>query len=229
MDHTQLNRYIDSAVLQPGLARADAIAAMQSGIEFEVKAICVRPADLQLAVDLCRGTRTAAGTVLSFPHGVGLPAVKTAEARHYIALGASEIDMVVNYGLIRSDEWQLVREDMRAVSQVTRDEGIILKAILETSELDEAQIRRATELAIEAQVDFVKSSTGFASGGATREAVAAMLAAADGAIAVKASGGIRDSAAAWDFIHMGCTRLGVGSTTVAALLAGEHGARAEAY
>jgi len=205
-----INRYIDHAVLRPELSREDAEAAIRLGLDYDVIAVCVRPADIELALKVCRGTRTRVGTVLSFPHGVGHPRGKTREAETYIDLGVSEIDMVANYSLIRSGLWDEVRIDLDAVSRVTRLRGVVLKVILETSLLGAGQIRRATEVAAEVGADFVKTSTGFAEGGATEEAVRVMVEAAAGRIQVKASGGIRDRRQAERFVEMGCARIGVG-------------------
>jgi len=204
-----INRYLDHAVLKPELTRPEAQAAIELGIVHAVYSVCVRPADIPLAIEICRNTTTAVGTVLNFPHGVGHPRGKSAEAQTYIALGVAEIDMVVNYSLIRSGLWAEVAADIRAVSQYTRPAHVLLKVILETSELTPAQIREATEQAVGAEADFVKTSTGFASGSATEDAVRVMLETARGRIKVKPSGGIRDRARAEMFLQMGCHRLGV--------------------
>jgi deoxyribose-phosphate aldolase len=204
-----INRYLDHAVLKPQLTREEARAAIRVGRDHAVRQVCVRPADIEIALEICSGTDTAVGTVLNFPHGTGHSEGKAAEARLYIALGVQEIDMVVNYGLILSGLWEDLRRDIAAVSALTRPKGVVLKAILETSELDIPSIRRATVVAAEAGADFVKTSTGFASGSATEEAVRAMIEAAAGRIGVKASGGIRDRPRAELFLGMGCGRLGV--------------------
>jgi len=170
---------------------------------------------------LCRGTATDLSCVLAFPHGTALSASKADEARRYIELGIAEIDMVTNYGLARSGLWEAFENDIRAVTDVAGPAGVKVKAILETSELTLAEIARATVAAIAARADYVKTSTGFAGGGATREAVRAMLDAAGDRIAVKASGGIRDLATARDFLAMGVKRLGVGSTTTPVLCGSE--------
>jgi len=205
-----VNRYLDHAVLKPGMTREEAIAAIQLGVEHDVFSVCVRPADIELALDLCKETTTAVGTVLSFPHGVVSPQGKSLEARTYIAQGVREIDMVANYGWIRSNLWSEVQADIEAVSNETCSQKIVLKVILETSELTSEQIRRATQIAADAGADFVKTSTGFSSGGATDEAVQTMLDASEGRIQVKASGGVRDRVRAMHLLEMGCRRLGVG-------------------
>ena len=217
---TAINRYLDAAVLYPELERDKTREAIRSIIDFECRTACIRPCDIDMAVELCRDTVTDVCVVLGFPHGCGLSRVKSLEAQAYLDEGVDEIDMVVNYGYIRSGVWDLVEEDIKAVSDITRERSILLKVILETTELTTEQIKRATECAVAAQADFVKTSTGFASGGATVEAVQLMLEAADGRIAVKASGGIRDFAQAKTYIDMGVTRLGVGYPAVAAICTG---------
>jgi deoxyribose-phosphate aldolase len=210
---TPISRYIDAAILKPELTPAEAEAEIKGMVACEAFSVCVRPADIALALKLCEGTRTAVGTVLSFPHGCGHPDVKAREAETYIALGVAEIDMVVNYGLVRAHDWDGVRADIAAVVDVARPKGILVKVILETSELEQDAIAGATEAAIAAGANYVKTSTGFASGGATVEAIQTMLDTAQGRIKVKASGGIRDLAAAEKFVAMGCERLGVGSSS----------------
>ena len=210
---TPINRYLDSAILKPATTPADAAIQIQSGIDYDVRSVCVRPADISLALKLCAGTTTDVGTVLSFPHGCGHPSVKAQEAATYIDLGVAEIDMVVNYGLVCAGDWEGVQADIAAVTDVAKPKGILVKVILETSELEPDAIAGATEAAIAAGADYVKTSTGFASGGASVEALRTMLDTAQGRIKVKASGGIRDLATAEQYIAMGCERLGVGATS----------------
>ena len=224
-----INRYLDAAVLYPELERPKAREAIQLVIDYGCRTVCIRPCDIGMAVDLCRDTATGVCVVLGFPHGCGLSRVKKLEAQAYLDEGVDEIDMVVNYGYIRSHLWNLVEEDIRAVGEVTRERISLLKVILETSELTTEQIKRATACAIAAQADYVKTSTGFASGGATVETVKAMLEAADGRIAVKASGGIRDYAQAKTYIDMGVTRLGVGYPAVETICTGASGADLPEY
>lgn len=214
-------RYLDHAILKPEMTRKEAVEAIQYGIEHKVRTVCVRPCDVELAVKLCRGTKTDPCVVLGFPHGCVRPEVKAFEASTYIDLGVKEIDMVVNYGFIRSGMWEEVEKDIRAVSDQTRKAGVLLKVILETCTLSKEEIIRATEIAAEAGADFVKTSTGFHSAGATEDAVRTMIEAAKGRIKVKASGGIRDIETARRFIEMGCARLGVGYSTTPVLLKGE--------
>lgn len=217
---TSINRYLDAAVLYPELERGKAREAIKSLIDYRCRTVCIRPCDLEMAVGLCRGTASEVCVVLNFPHGCGMSVAKAQEAYAYVEAGAQEIDMVANYGLIRSGEWDLVQADIAAVSGVTGPRDVLLKVILETSELNLDQIRRATECTIAAQADYVKTSTGFASGGATMEAVETMLEAAEGRIRVKASGGIRTYEQARRYVDMGVERLGVGYTAVSAICGG---------
>lgn len=215
-----MSRYLDGAVLYPEMDQETAITAIQTVIDYRCRTVCIRPCDIDIAVDLCRNSETDVCVVLNFPHGCGLSRVKSFEAQIYLEKGVKEIDMVANYGYIRSGNWDLVEQDIRAVSDIIRAGGGLLKVILETSELTPEEIGRATECAIAARADYVKTSTGFAGGGATAEAVQAMLDAARGRIQVKASGGIRDQPQAQAYIDMGVTRLGVGYTSVAQLCGG---------
>jgi len=206
----EFNRYIDHAVLKPEMTREEVLSAIQLGIDYRVKTVCVRPCDIDLAVKMCRGTETGVSCVLAFPHGTVPSEVKRMEAEVYVKKGVDEIDMVANYGYIRSKLWDEVEKDIKAVSDVTRPTKVLLKVILETSQLTEEEIIKATECAINAGADFVKTSTGFYGEGATVSAVQAMLKAAGGRIQVKASGGIRNAEQARVFLDMGVTRLGNG-------------------
>lgn len=218
MNMTQpMCRYIDHAVLKPETTPTEAVQQMRIGVDYHVRTICVRPADIELAHHVSDGSDTEVSCVLAFPHGDALRESKADEARRYVDLGVAEIDMVVNYGLIRGGLWERLAEDIRAVTDVARPAGVKVKTIFETAALTLDQIARATDIAVAAKADFVKTSTGFGGGGATIEAVQAMLTAAAGRIGVKASGGIRDRGTAEMYIAMGVTRIGVGSTTTPAL------------
>lgn len=222
-------RYLDHAVLKPELSREDAMKEIQLGVDYKVRTVCVRPCDIEIAKELCAGTETEVCCVLGFPHGCGLSSSKADEAQRYVDLGVAEIDMVVNYCFVRSKMWSEVEADIRAVTNVAKPAGIPVKVIFETSALTVEEIKMATEIAVAAEADFVKTSTGFGSGGATDEAVLAMLEAAKGRIQVKPSGGIRDLERAKALIEMGATRLGVGSTTTPVLCGGSSSSAKEEY
>lgn len=213
MSKLPINRYLDHAVLKPEMTQKDAEKEMQIGVEYKVRTICVRPADIVLAKKVAAGSETEVSCVLAFPHGCSLPASKADEAKRYVELGVSEIDMVVNYGLIRSAMWDSLREDILAVTNIAKPAGVLVKTIFETTALTLEEVAKATEIAIEAQADFVKTSTGFAGGGAAEDVVKTMIDTAKGRIKVKPSGGIRDLERAEMFVAMGADRLGVGSSS----------------
>ncbi|MDC7224175.1 MAG: deoxyribose-phosphate aldolase [Spirochaetales bacterium] len=229
MEKLPVNRYLDHAVLKPEMTREEAKAAIQLGIDYKVRTVCVRPCDIALAAEMCGGTETEVSCVLSFPHGTNPSAVKAEEARQYIALGAHEIDMVANYGFIRSALWDEVEADIKAVTDITGPAGIPLKVIFETSQLTTEQIKKTTEICIKAKADFVKTSTGFYGEGATVEGVRAMVEAADSRIKIKPSGGIRTTEQAQMFIDMGVHRLGNGYTSTKAICEGTENTSGESY
>jgi deoxyribose-phosphate aldolase len=212
-----IHRYLDHAVLKPEMTRREVIDAIRLGLDFHVRTVCVRPCDIGLAAEMSAGTETEVSCVLAFPHGCTSSLAKADEAKRYIAAGTDEIDMVVNFSFVRSGMWDDVVTDIRAVTEVARPAGVLVKVIFETSYLTLDQIKRTTECAIAAGADFVKTSTGFGGEGATVEAVGAMLDAAHGRIKVKPSGGIRDRARAEMFIEMGALRIGNGYSSTPAI------------
>lgn len=216
-----INRYLDHAILKPELSRQETIDAIQLGIDYKVRTVCVRPCDIELAADMCRGTDSEVSCVLSFPHGCTMSSVKAEEARRYIEAGTNEIDMVVNFGFVRSALWDEVTADIKAVTDVAQPKGVPVKVIFETAYLSLDEIKRTVECAVEAGADFVKTSTGFSSEGATEEKVKVMLDAAAGRVKVKPSGGIRDRARAEMFVEMGAMRIGNGYTSTKAICEGD--------
>ena len=224
----KITRTIDHAVLKPAMTPGEVRAAIQLGIDHGVFSVCVQPRDIALAAEMCEGTETLVSCVLDFPHGSGGAQAKREAAKVYCALGAREIDMVMNYGAAKGGSWDVVKEEIRGVVEEAHARGVLVKVIFETCELNERTIREGVDICVEVGADFVKTSTGFAAAGATVEAVSAMVSQAAGRIQVKASGGIRNIGDARRFLEMGVSRLGVGySTTV--VLANEEGESAEAY
>jgi deoxyribose-phosphate aldolase len=217
MENLKINRYLDAAVLKPEFTESDALEALKLSLRYDVKSVCVRPCDIELALQVCRGSETRVGCVLNFPHGLAPSAVKAYEAEQYIQSGVAEIDMVVNYSRIKSAKWQVVEDDIAAVHQITKPAGVLLKVILETAMLSLDEIAQATRIVAGVGADYVKTSTGFYGEGATVEAVECMLQAAEDKIKVKASGGIRDYERAKMFVELGCGRLGVNYASVPAI------------
>lgn len=206
----KISRYFDSAVLKPNMTEQEVRDAIQQSIDCDSYSVCVRPCDIDLAVEMCRGTNTVVSCVLDFPHGDSTPEGKAALAELYAAKGVAEIDMVMNYGYARSGKWEEVKRGIEGVVKAAGKQNVGVKVIFETCELTTEEIKKATEICIEAGADFVKTSTGFAASGASGEAVQAMLDAAQGRIKVKASGGIRNYETAKHYVDMGVERLGIG-------------------
>ena len=217
----EINRYLDHAVLKPDMTPGEARAAIQTGIDYAVKTVCVRPCDIEMALFMCAGTQTRVSCVLDFPHGCGGKQGKAALAGIYAAQGVCEIDMVMNYGAAKGGAWDAVEEEIRLVCRAAHDRGAGVKVILETACLTLEEIRRGVEVSAAAGADFVKTSTGFGPGGATEDAVKAMIEAAKGRIRVKPSGGIRTYADAKKYVEMGADRLGVGCGSTPAICEGQ--------
>lgn len=206
---------LDHAILKPELTRAQVDAELDVAAQWGVFSVCVRPSDIPHAVSRLTGTGVAVGTVIGFPHGTTSTAAKVAEVRQALADGASEFDMVINIGALRSGFDDAVVADIRAVVDAAGDH--ITKVILETALLGDEQIARGSRLTQAGGADFVKTSTGFAGGGATVEHVKLMRASVGPAVQVKASGGVRSYADALAMLDAGATRLGTsGSATILA-------------
>ncbi len=202
--------YIDHAVLKPDMTRQEAREAIQLGIDVGVRTVCVRGCDIEMALEMCKGTATGVSCVLDFPYGYGGETAKRLMAAAYSDLGVEEIDMVMNYGYAKGGDWDVVQREISAVVEEAHKRNVVVKVIFETSQLTLDQIRKATEVSIEAGADFVKTSTGFNGGGATAEAVEMMIKTAAGRAKVKPSGGIRNLKTAQMYLDMGAERLGVG-------------------
>jgi deoxyribose-phosphate aldolase len=209
---------LDHAVLKPTFTSADLAAHAAMCVSRGVGCLCVRPADVAAAVRHVAGSPVVVASVIGFPHGSHRAETKALESRLAIADGAQELDMVIALGPLLSGHESRVRDDIAAVVAAARPHGALVKVIFETCYLTPAQIVTACRLSEEAGADFVKTSTGFGTAGATPEAVRLMLDAVGGRLGVKASGGIRTWADAVMYLDMGCTRLGVGDA--AAILDG---------
>ncbi len=220
----KISRYFDAAVLKSEMTPQQVEEAIREAIAWDSYSVCVRGCDIDLALELTRGTNTSVGCVLDFPYGYGGLEAKRMAARAYAAKGVEDIDMVMNYGAARGGAWDVVEEEIRAVVEEAHAKGVIVKVIFETSQLNARQIARATEVCIAAGADFVKTSTGFLGGGATVEAVQTMLETAQGRIKVKPSGGIRDYETARKFVDMGVHRLGLGYGSCRTVCEGEKAA-----
>ena len=205
----ELAKMIDHTLLKPE-ATADQIRRLcAEAREYGFASVCVNPHYVSLAAGELSGSGVKVCTVAGFPLGANRTETKLVETELALREGATEIDMVLNIGALKSGDETLVRNEMRGLAQVCHDRGALLKVILETALLTDAEKVRACELAVEAGVDFVKTSTGFGPGGATVEDVALMSRVVRPAgLGVKAAGGIRSYADALRMIEAGATRIG---------------------
>jgi deoxyribose-phosphate aldolase len=206
MDRATLAAMIDHTLLKPEATTDEVTALCEEATDLGVAAVCVSPSHLPIHAGLGVGIEIA--TVIGFPSGAHQPAVKAHEAEVAVDAGANELDMVVNLGLVKAGEWLAVGDDIAAVRAATPGH-VLLKVILETAALTDAEIVDACRAAEEAGADYVKTSTGFhPSGGASVAAVTLMAATVGGRLGIKASGGIRDAATALAMVDAGATRLG---------------------
>jgi deoxyribose-phosphate aldolase len=205
----ELAQMIDHTLLAADASRAQLATVCTEARTHGFYSVCVNSANVPYVAEQLQGASVKVCAVVGFPLGAGLSASKAYEAAQAIAAGAGEIDMVLNIGWLKDGLFDEVREDIAAVLKACGD--VPLKVILETCLLDEAQKVRACEICRDLGVAFVKTSTGFSRSGATLEDVALMRRVVGPTIGVKASGGVRDAAAALAMIEAGATRLGTSS------------------
>ena len=205
----QIAGFIDHTVLMPAASSDDIRAAVAVALKASVAAVCFRPSDMVLAKELLGDSTVGLATVIGFPHGTNESYVKAFETSLAVSQGATEIDMVIHMGHLIEGRDDLVLEDIKAVVEAA--DGALLKVILETSELTDEQIVRACELSRDAGAGYVKTSTGFASGGATVHTVS-LMAKTVPELGVKASGGVRTLDQLIDMVEAGATRVGASGT-----------------
>ncbi|MDI6692870.1 MAG: deoxyribose-phosphate aldolase [Anaerosomatales bacterium] len=214
MERAELAARIDQTLLKPTVSMREAHEWMQRNAGLGFASLCVSPFLVPLAAEVLAGTPTAVCSVVGFPLGYSLTETKTEEARQLVELGCLEIDMVMNVGAFLGGEVAVVQEDVaqvvEAVRRASHGRGLV-KVILETGYLDEAQIAEASRLSVEAGAHFVKTSTGFGPRGASVEDVRIMRQAIGDRAQVKAAGGIRDLDTALAMIEAGADRIGTSS------------------
>ncbi len=208
----QLAKTIDHSLLKPELDDAFITDGCRLAAEYDVASVCCRPADVRRAKAILDGTDVAVGTVIGFPHGSSTTATKVFEARDALANGATELDMVIQIGALRSRRDQDVRDDIAAVVQVAHEAGALVKVILENAYLDDDEKERGSRLAEAAGADFVKTSTGYAPTGATHEDLALMRRVTSPHVQIKAAGGVRTLDDLLAVMNLGVTRIGATQT-----------------
>jgi deoxyribose-phosphate aldolase len=203
IDHSLLRPELDDAFIEDGCRLA---------AEYDVASVCVRPADVRRAASILAGSDVAVGTVIGFPHGSHRTETKVFEARQALADGATELDMVIQIGALKSGRDAEVLADIAAIVEVAHAAGAIVKVIFENAYLTDEEKVRACHLSEAAGADFVKTSTGFAPSGATHEDLALMRRSVSPHIQVKAAGGVRTLDALLDVMALGVTRVGATAT-----------------
>jgi deoxyribose-phosphate aldolase len=218
MDYTyeQIAKMIDHSLLNPTLTVDDLEAGCRLALLYDVASVCILPYYLKRCAETLRGSRVRASTTIGFPHGGHTTAIKVAEARQALADGGEELDMVVNISQVLSGAWDYVAADIGAVVGVTHDAGQKVKVIFENCYLNDAQKIRLCEICSALNADWVKTSTGYGTGGATDADLILMRKHAAPHIQVKSAGGIRDLDALLRVRALGVTRSG--ATRTAAML-----------
>ncbi|MCX6627972.1 MAG: deoxyribose-phosphate aldolase [Candidatus Solibacter sp.] len=214
MDYTYLDiaKMIDHSLLNPGLTDEELEGGCRLARRYDAASVCVKPYFLKRCADLLAGSTVAPSTVIGFPHGGNTTAVKVVEAEAALRDGGTELDMVVNIGKVLSQDWDYVREDIRGVVNVTHAGGAIVKVIFENCYLQDLHKIKLCELCAEVGADFVKTSTGYGTGGATIADLILMRKHSPPHIRVKAAGGIRTLDALLEVREIGVSRSGATRT-----------------
>lgn len=218
MKKQQLVTYIDHTVLKATATKDEVTTLCEEAVQYQFAAVCVNPCWVPLAQELLKESSVNVCTVIGFPLGATSTEVKEFETEWALKQGACEIDMVINVGAAKTGDWQLVEDEIAALARIVHNHNASLKVILETCFLSHDEIAEACRACVRAEADYVKTSTGFGTGGASVEHVALMTETVQGKCKVKASGGIRDSQQAMAMIEAGADRLGTSSGV--AILAG---------
>ena len=206
----ELARWIDHTLLKPDATQQEVEAICNDAREHGFASVCINPTWVPLAYRMLRGYESRVCTVVGFPLGATYPEVKALETKHAIDCGADEIDMVVNVGALKSGDYQLVERDIRAVTRAAGRH--LVKVILETCLLNDEEKVQGSAISKRAGANFVKTSTGFSSGGATVKDVALMRQAVGSEMGVKASGGVRTYEEACKMVEAGATRIGASAS-----------------
>lgn len=212
LTYETIAKRVDHSLLAPTMTEAELEDGCRLAADYGVASVCIKPFAVPPAAKILAGTGVQVGTTIGFPHGGHSTAIKVAESARAIEDGASELDMVVNIGQILSGRWDEVRADIASVTEAAHRGGAIVKVIFENCYLDDAQKARLCAICGEVGADYVKTSTGYGTGGATHDDIRLMRRESTGAVKVKAAGGIRDLDAAIAYVALGCDRLGLSKT-----------------
>lgn len=210
--YADLAKMIDHSLLQPTLTAGDLEAGCKLALAYDVASVCILPYYLRRCADMLRGSTVKASTTIGFPHGGHTTATKLAEAKQALADGGQELDMVVNISQVLSGSWNYVREDIAAVVNAAHAAGAKVKVIFENCYLKDEHKIRLCEICGELGADWVKTSTGYGSGGATMDDLALMRKHSPPHVQVKAAGGVRDLDTLLKVRELGVSRCGASRT-----------------
>jgi deoxyribose-phosphate aldolase len=205
-----LAKMIDHTNLKASTVKEDILKLTNEAKEYQFASVCVNPTWVELGAQELKGTDVKVCTVIGFPLGANTKEVKVFETKDAIEKGAQEIDMVINIGKLKDGDYDYVESEISAVVEASKGKAIV-KVIIETSLLTDEEKKKACSLAVQAGADFVKTSTGFSTGGATVEDVALMRQTVGANVGVKASGGIHSKEEALAMVNAGATRIGASS------------------
>lgn len=205
-----LAKYVDHTLLKPDATREQIKTLCEEAAEYDFASVCVNPFWVSYAAEILADAKAKVCTVIGFPLGANTTETKVFETTNAIENGAEEIDMVINIGALKNKEYDIVEQDIAAVVKASQPKAIV-KVIIETCLLTDEEIVKACELSVAANADFVKTSTGFSTGGATPKDVKLMKDTVKDNAFVKASGGVRSKEDAFTMIEMGADRLGTSS------------------
>ena len=208
----EISKMIDHSLLRPDMTRQEVVEGCRIAKAYDCATVCVKPCDVAIAKEALRGCDVLVTTVVGFPHGHALTAVKVKEAEIAIDQGCEELDLVLNIGRLKSGDLGLVEEDVRAVCDAAHDRGVFVKVILENAYLTDEEKKTACEICERAGADFVKTSTGYAKSGATIHDLKLMRKACSPKVRIKAAGGVRTLDGALAVRAVGCTRFGATAT-----------------
>jgi deoxyribose-phosphate aldolase len=212
LTYEAIAKRIDHSLLGPTLTDRELEAGCRLAAEYQVASVCIKPYAVARAAEILRGSGVFVGTTIGFPHGGHLTAVKVFESERAIDDGATELDLVINIGQALEGRWDAVRDEIAAITRSAHARGAIVKVIFENCYLKDEQKVRLCAICGEVRADYVKTSTGYGTGGATHSDLILMRRTAPPHVKLKAAGGVRDLDSAIAVAELGCDRIGASKT-----------------
>jgi deoxyribose-phosphate aldolase len=212
LTYDAIAKRIDHSLLAPTLTEAELDAGCRLAAEYRVASVCIKPHGVKRAAGILKGTGVHVGTTIGFPHGGHATAVKVFEAQQAMDDGATELDMVINIGQALGGNWDPVRAEIAAITEAAHRRGAIVKVIFENCYLKNEHITQLCKICGDVKADYVKTSTGYGTGGATPEDLILMRRVSPPWVKLKAAGGIRTLDAAIAMAELGCDRIGASKT-----------------